>query len=192
MIIRTASEALRADADSQLDATIIATRLTLALHNLDEAKSGFRTGHDAPYDAEGGSRTEQLALTPDKARNAEHRLFFLLANRTVLERELASIVNTWGWTPAVPPPAKKGQAKGEDGTHSEGLCRNHLAYGYRIDARPGHGSLCDWCASVKAVYDALPNASLIEARRNGVKKRLQQPDYERHLGVKRKKKRIRR
>jgi hypothetical protein len=186
--ISTPSVAQRADDMSRREADTISRYLPDALRMLEQSQAGFPTGHEAGAGADDDvelTRTERLALTPDRARQALERLYVLLGRRHDDEVELANIVSTWGRT-ATTAPVRGWYPAGSATTHIAGDCRVHAAHGYRVGARRGHGDECDWCQTVHLHYGVWPNAALIDARHNGHKQRLQVADYERLLGVKRK------
>jgi hypothetical protein len=72
-----------------------------------------------------------------------------------------------------------------DAENAQFWCKNHRVHGCNEPSREDGGRHCRWCLDTLRNYGKLPTSGLIKLRATG--RRLSEQDYERELGVKRKK-----
>jgi hypothetical protein len=123
--------------------------------------------------------TATTALDPhrDHPTTARRRILQLVRNLDEDSRALCALINQHAAIPA-----GKKQLEAENAGY---WCKNHKQYGENV-ARSADGSRhCSWCMATLRNYGILPNSKLIKLFGRGG--RLSEQDYERSLGVKRKK-----
>jgi hypothetical protein len=123
--------------------------------------------------------TATTALDPqrDHPTTARRRILQLVRNLDEDSRALCALINQHAAIPA--------GKKTLDAENAQFWCKNHRVHGANEPSREDGGRHCRWCLDTLRNYGKLPTSGLIKLRATG--RRLSEQDYERALGVKRKK-----